>query len=115
MNQFRLIIPSESPGGLNAISSPHFAFCDVFCLIILKNGSIDFIYNLPNTMDQINTTKAIQTIFSLDGNILFTRGISLHPLRIFQRNGIQVYFSENLPTVSKILIAFLQKKLVPFN
>lgn len=110
-----ITIPSESPGDLSATPSPHFAYCEVYSLITIKNSVISHLSTVPTTRNINTLIKAIQTIQSLGSNVLITQGISLKPLAKFQQIGIYVYYSNNLSTISAILTLFLQDKLIPFR
>ena len=43
-----LAVPSNNPGGLEAIRSDHFGHCDLFTLVTIKDGAIDKVETVSN-------------------------------------------------------------------
>lgn len=110
-----IVIPAESPGGLTARLSPHFAYCEKYSLITVRNSCICHIDTVPTILQGRNIKKAIQEIAALGPNILIIRGIGLHPLAILQEKGIKIYYSKNLPTIFTVLSSFLKGTLICYN
>ncbi len=113
---YLIAIPTEIPGGLTALQSPHFAYYQVYSLITLKNNTVCNIQIIPNNSHSksINTHETIDRLISLKIHILITRGIGLYPLASLQKAGICVLFSKNLTTVTDIMSAFIKKSLSIF-
>jgi predicted Fe-Mo cluster-binding NifX family protein len=88
----RIAIPSELPGGLDAIVSPHFGHCDVFTLVDVEKDEIAKVEIMPNAGHTQGACMAPVMILKQAGvDMMVAGGMGMRPLAGFQQVGIDVY------------------------
>ena len=95
-----IALPSELPGGLDAPLSEHFGHCGAFTLVEIDDGQVNKVSVLPNAPhEQGGCMAPVMVLKNAGADALVAGGMGMRPLAGFQQVGIQVFFSENLPTV----------------
>jgi FKBP-type peptidyl-prolyl cis-trans isomerase 2/predicted Fe-Mo cluster-binding NifX family protein len=93
-------IPSEAPGGLDALISDHFGHCAAFTLVHVSDGRIGEVTVLPHGEHEHGGCMApVQLLQEHDVSALIAGGIGRRPLAGFQQVGIDVYHSAGATTV----------------
>ena len=105
-------IPSQHPGGLEALRSGHFGHCDVFTLVKIENGEIqdvDIVQNMPHA--QGGCAAPVNLLHQSGADALIVGGIGMRPLMGFRQVGIEVYFGPTGETVGSVMTELLQGRL----
>ena len=98
----KIAIPSEAPGGLEAVISAHFGHCAAFTLVDLEGTEVGKVEILPNGGHvQGGCMAPVMTLKEAGADALVAGGMGMRPLAGFQQVGIEVFFSENASTVSE--------------
>lgn len=114
MTTTRIAVPSNAPGGLEAMRSGHFGHCDCFTLVDIENGSIKEVTIAHNPPHQQGGCQApVNLLHQLSANALIVGGIGMRPLMGFKQVGIDVYFGPEGPTVQSVLDLYLNGGLQP--
>jgi len=111
-----IAIPSENPGGLDAVVGQHFGHCDIYTIVEARDGRILDVRTLENVPHQQGGCMA--PVNHLAGNgvkVLIAGGMGMRPLMGFQQVGVQVYHGANAPTVGHAVRAFLMGSLPAFS
>ncbi len=99
-----IAIPSEAPGGIEAAVSPHFGHCDVFTLVDVDGDRLKGASVLPNCgHEQGGCMGPVMLLKNAGVDVLVAGGMGRRPLLGFQQVGIEVWFSENLPSVGEVI------------
>jgi predicted Fe-Mo cluster-binding NifX family protein len=116
MNQTRIAIPSELPGGLKAGVHDHFGHCDVYTLVDLQDGHIARVETLPSVPhEQGRCLAAVSHLAGHGVSALIAGGMGLRPLMGFSQAGIQVYRGGEAPSVNAAVQALIRGELQPFT
>ena len=113
-SRIRLAVPSETPGGLDAARSGHFARSPSFTLIDLVNGEIagvDVVDNAPH-----GHGGSLSPVLTLGTNMVdavIVAGIGHKPLLGCLQAGIRVFAGEDRPDVRSVVEAFMEMDLSP--
>lgn len=114
MNIMKVVVPSNSPGGMEAERSDHFGHCDVFTLITVNDGKIASV----ETVEQIahdagGCMVPVKTLSGVGAQAIVVGGIGARPLAGFAEEGIDVYYAprEQIRTVEEVMGAFLEGNL----
>ena len=92
MNQARIAIPSNLPGGLEAEVGAHFGHCEIYTVVDVKEGQVIQVSTLPNVPHQQGGCLAPVNHLAQNGvTILISGGMGLRPLMGFNQAGIEVY------------------------
>ncbi|MBU1230578.1 MAG: dinitrogenase iron-molybdenum cofactor biosynthesis protein [Proteobacteria bacterium] len=111
-----IAIPSENPGGLDAVVGQHFGHCDLYTIVEAKDGKILDVRTLPNVPHQQGGCMAPVNHLATNGvQVLIAGGMGMRPLMGFQQVGVQVYHGANAPTVGHAVRAFLLGSLPAFS
>jgi predicted Fe-Mo cluster-binding NifX family protein len=105
-------VPSDHPGGLEAMRSGHFGHCDVFTLIHVEDGRIadvSVVHNPPHM--QGGCQAPVMLLHQNQAQALIVGGIGMRPLMGFQQVGIDVYYGPQGETVGEVIDLLLQGKL----
>jgi FKBP-type peptidyl-prolyl cis-trans isomerase SlyD len=93
-------VPSESPGGLDALVSAHFGHCSAFTLVRIADGHIGEVTVVPNGDHEHGGCMApVRLLQEHDVGALITGGIGRRPLAGFQQVGIGVFVNPGAATV----------------
>ncbi len=116
MDKTRIAIPSEQPGGLEALVGAHFGHCDLYTIVDVTAGSIERVGTLPNVPHQQGGCMApVQHLAQHGVQALIAGGMGMRPLMGFNQMGIQVFFGAGAPSVGAAVTAFLEGRLQPFT
>jgi predicted Fe-Mo cluster-binding NifX family protein len=86
-----IAVPSEAPGGLDALRSGHFGRCDAFTLVTLKDSRVVGSRVVPNGEHQEGGCLVPVQLLSREGaTAIVVGGIGARPLQGFQSMGIEV-------------------------
>lgn len=114
MSVMKVVVPSNSPGGMGAERSEHFGHCDVFTVVTVSNGEVASV----ETKEQIEHGAGgcmvpVQTLKDFGAHSIVVGGIGGRPLAGFAEVGIDVYFAprEQIRTVEEVMAAFLAGSL----
>ena len=106
MKNRRFAVPSNNPGGLDALRSDHFGHCDVFTIVDINANSIVAVEELANMQHEPGGCLAPVTALQDKGvEAIVVGGIGGRPLQGFNAAGILVYYadSESTMTVQKVV------------
>ena len=95
MKALRLAVPSNSPGGLEALRSDHFGHCDIFTIIDIRDNGIAAVQALANPEHEPGACLAPVTRLRDQGvDAIVVGGIGARPLQGFNQVGISVYYAD---------------------
>ena len=109
----RVAIPSETPGGLNALRAGHFGRCECFTLVDITDGrvmDVEVVVNPPHT--QGGCLGPVGLLKDYGVNALVVHGIGVRPLMGFRDSGIDVYLGDG-ELVGQAADAFARGLLSP--
>ena len=105
-------VPSEAPGGLEALRSGHFGHCTHFTLVRIADGqiaAIEIVDNVPHM--EGGCLQPVMLLAGCGANDLIVAGMGGRPLAGFNEVGIDVYFDSERPLVGDVVEAFLAGEL----
>lgn len=109
-------VPSEAPGGLDAVPSAHFGHCASYTVAKIQDGAIVDARVVPNQGHEHGGCAQPVMELAADGvKILLAGGMGQKPLAAMHEAGMKVYHSAGAPTVRDALMAFAGGKLVEFG
>ena len=109
-------VPSDAPGGLEAVPSAHFGHCDAYTLALVENGAISDVRVLSNGgHEHGNCLQPVQELAAQGVRALLAGGMGMRPLNAMQTAGITVYYNAGQATVGDALKAFAEGKLQAFG
>lgn len=109
-----LAVPSEAPGGLDAMRSGHFGHCAYFTLVTLENDEITSVTTLPNVPHvQGGCMQPVLLLAEHGVSDLIVSGMGGRPLAGFHDVGITVHYDVERPMVGEVVAAFLAGSLQP--
>jgi predicted Fe-Mo cluster-binding NifX family protein len=92
MNQARIAIPSELPGGLDAEVGAHFGHCALYTIVDIQDGQIAQVGTLPSVPHQQGGCLAPVNLLAQHGvTAMIAGGMGMRPLMGFNQAGIEVY------------------------
>lgn len=95
-----IAVPSEAPGGLDAVVSEHFGHCAVFTLVQVDDGSIGDVNLLANQDHTEGGCMAPVMMLKDEGvEAMVAGGMGMRPLAGFRSVGIKVFFKEDAANV----------------
>lgn len=112
----KVAIPSNPPGGLDAAISAHFGHCALYTVVTLRDGEpgeIGIIPNMPHT--QGGCLAPVNYLAEQGVQALIAGGMGMRPLAGFQSVGIDVYYSNNAPSVGMAVQALAAGRLSKFG
>ena len=116
MARRKIIIPSESPGGLDAATHEHFGQCPVFTVVAVEEEAISSVDVIPNThVGCRNCFDPIKYLWEKGMSILLVHKLGVFPLRILDTLGISVFRVRSTMTVNEAVEAYLQNQLKTFG
>lgn len=116
MNQARIAIPSEFPGGLQAGVHGHFGHCDVYTLVDLQDGRIARVETLPGVPHrQGGCLGAVDHLAAQGVTALIAGGMGFRPLMGFGQAGIRVFRSGGPSDVNTAVQAMIRGELQAFT
>jgi FKBP-type peptidyl-prolyl cis-trans isomerase 2/predicted Fe-Mo cluster-binding NifX family protein len=111
-----IAVPSEAPGGLDALISEHFGHCELFTLVEVDDGRIGKVTTLPNLAHEHGGCMGPVTLLKENGvEAMVAGGMGARPLAGFQQVGIAVYFKEEATTVREAVEGVLAGRYHEFG
>ncbi len=112
-NRVKVAVPSLSPGGLEAPSSPHFGRCECFTIVEIRDGEIRDAYVASNPPHvQGGCLAPVRMVASEGAQAVIVQGIGYRPLVGFRQAGMEVYLGPP-GTVEDAVRAFARGELEP--
>ncbi len=100
----KIAVPSDNPGGLEATISEHFGHCDAFTLIDVEEQEVKAVNIMPNTGHvQGGCMAPVMMLKNAEVDTMVAHGMGMRPLAGFQQVGIEVFFSEQAPSVGAVV------------
>lgn len=116
MDNARIAIPSDQPGGLEAGLGAHFGHCDLYTIVDVENGEINAVNTLPNVPHQQGGCMApVNHLAQNNVNVLIAGGMGMRPLMGFNQVGINVFYGAGASNVGEAVQALMQGQLQPFT
>jgi len=112
--QYRVAVPSEAPGGLDAARSGHFGRAPYFTIVDVVDDEIvrvDVVDNRAHGAGGCYSTVATLGENRVDAVIV--AGIGHKPLLACVQAGIRVFAGEDRPDVRSVIEAFIEADLSP--
>ena len=111
-----IIVPSEIPGGLDAVPCEHFGQCAVFTIVTLEDNTISSVEAIDNVQSGCrNCFNTISFLREKGMSELLVRKIGIFPLRILDSIGIPIHYIGREGTVEAAVRSFLQGQLKDFD
>jgi predicted Fe-Mo cluster-binding NifX family protein len=108
----RIAVSSNGPGGLNSTRSGHFGHCDVFTLVDVENGAIKNESVVSNQEHHHGGCMVpVNLLAGHKVDALIVGGIGRRPLDGFAQVGIDVYFGSINPYVKTVVEKLIEDKL----
>lgn len=109
-------VPSDAPGGLDAVPSAHFGHCAAYTVAKVENGAISDVRVTPNQgHEHGGCVQPVMELASQGVKALLAGGMGQNPLAAMRNAGIKVYYSAGFCTVRDALSAFAEGKLPEFG
>lgn len=116
MNEARIAIPSDLPGGLAAGVGAHFGHCDLYTVVDVKEGRITDVSTLPSVPHQQGGCLTAVNHLAQNGvTALIAGGMGMRPLLGFKQAGIEVFRGDEAPSVVEAVQSCLRGDLQPFS
>jgi predicted Fe-Mo cluster-binding NifX family protein len=116
MDQARIAIPSQLPGGLEAALDAHFGHCGVYTVVDVRDGRIAQVATLPPLPhEQGGCLRAVHQLASHGITDLIAGGMGMRPLMGFAQAGIRVHRGAGAADVAGAVQALLQGELPAFT
>jgi predicted Fe-Mo cluster-binding NifX family protein len=116
MNEARIAIPSNLPGGLKASVGGHFGHCDLYTVVVVKGSRITEVSTLPSVPHQQGGCLTAVNHLAQNGvTALIAGGMGMRPLMGFNQAGIDVFWGAEAPCVEDAVQAFIRGDLQPFG
>jgi predicted Fe-Mo cluster-binding NifX family protein len=111
-----IAIPSQAPGGLEAVLGAHFGHCDLYTLVTVEDNRVADVKVIPNVPHQQGGCMApVQHLAGSGVQQLIAGGMGLRPLMGFNQAGIEVYYGGDAQTVGQAVQAMLAGRLPQFQ
>lgn len=109
-----LAIPSEAPGGLQAIRSGHFGHCAYFTLVTINDGSISSVETVGNAPHvEGGCMQPVLLLADHGVSDIVVSGMGARPLAGFVQVGINVHYDVEHPVVADVVAAFVAGQVQP--
>ncbi|NLE74770.1 MAG: dinitrogenase iron-molybdenum cofactor biosynthesis protein [Actinobacteria bacterium] len=110
----KVAVPSEAPGGLEAIRSGHFGHCAYFTIITVEDGvagAVEVVPNVPHV--EGGCMQPVLFLANHGVSDIVVSGMGARPLAGFQQVGITVHYDIERALVGEVVQAFLAGSLQP--
>lgn len=112
----RVAIPTNAPGGLEAVRADHFGHCDVFTVIdVSPDNAVADVMTIESVAHEAGGCMAPVNLLKEAGvEAIVVAGLGKRPMQGFSEAGIAVYFADrnNVPDVKSVFENLVAKKLV---
>jgi len=93
----KIAIPTDNPGGLQAVRSEHFGHCDVFTVVELEDSAVVEVEQITNTPHGQGGCVAPVTLLKSAGvEAIVVSGMGARPMQGFSDAGIAVYYADKI-------------------
>ena len=90
----KVAIPSNGPGGLEAMISPHFGRCDVFTIVEIVDGKIVNTNVIDNRGTHFGYDRTPAELLASSGvDAILAQGMGPKAMQLFAQSGIAVYMT----------------------
>ncbi|HHX51273.1 MAG TPA: dinitrogenase iron-molybdenum cofactor biosynthesis protein [Clostridia bacterium] len=115
MSKTRIAVPSNAPGGLEAVRSAHFGRCDVFTLVDVDQNQITGVKVVSNVdHTEGGCLVPVNLLADHQADIIMVNGMGMRPLMGFQAAGIDVLLSYG-NTVQEAIDNYLAGRVEPMT
>ena len=112
----RIAIPTDNPGGMQALRSEHFGHCDFFTIVELDaDNNIRTIEMIPTPEHGAGGCMVpVSTLNSARVNAIVVGGMGAKPLNGFKQVGIDVYWADRsiILDTAAVIENFVAGKLI---
>lgn len=109
-------VPSDAPGGLEAVPSAHFGHCACYTVAKVEDGTIGDVRVVANQGHDHGSCAEPVLELAKDGvTAILAGGMGMRPLSVMGENGIKVYYATGFASVKDALDAFAAGKLQVFG
>lgn len=116
MDNIKVAIPSDNPGGLEASVSAHFGHCDLYTIVEMDEKGIKSVSTMDNPPHEEGGCLAPVKFLAQKGvKKLLAGGMGRKPLVGFNQAGIQVFLANGNTTVGQAVQALMANKLSVFS
>lgn len=116
MKSIIVAIPSTLPGGLEAELGAHFGHCDLYTVVKIAEGKVEYVSTLPNVPHQQGGCMAPVNHLAQNGvQVLIAGGMGMRPLMGFNQVGIDVLYGGGAQRVGEAVDALLEGRLARFT
>jgi predicted Fe-Mo cluster-binding NifX family protein len=115
-DSFKIAIPTEGEGGLDAQRSAHFGHADSFTVVEVADGAIvggGTLVNPPHEHGGCGRTVGMLAAHGVDTAIVF--GMGGGPRSAMEAHGIAAYFDDANATPAAAVAAFIGGRRTPFG
>lgn len=114
MSSYKIAVPSNNPGGLEASRSGHFGHSDLFTLLEVEDNKIVGITTHENVAhDSGGCMTPVRALAETGVKKMIVGGMGAMPLAICSEIGLTVYFApqDQYASVKDVAEAFVEGKL----
>ena len=118
MSSYKVAVPSNNPGGMEARRSDHFGHSDIFTLLEVEDNKVIGISTHENVAhDSGGCMAPVRALAEAGVKKMIVGGMGGTPLAICSEIGLTVYFAEKneYALVSDVATAFVEGKLTVMN
>ncbi len=118
MSSYKIAIPSNNPGGMEAIRSDHFGHSDLFTLLEVKDNKVIGVSTHNNVAhDSGGCMVPVKALAEAGVKKMIVGGMGATPLAICSEIGMTVYFAakNEYAQVADVATAFVEGKLPVMN
>ncbi len=107
----KILIPTNDDKGLESTLSKHFGKARYYTLVDDENDPKE-VKSFANVQEGHSCSNSAQKILALSPDVLIVGGIGANPARIFKEQGLKVMIDGSSKTISEVLDAYKNGKLV---
>ena len=118
MSSYKVAVPSNNPGGMEARRSDHFGHSDVFTLLEVKDDKVIGVSTHENVAhDAGGCMTPVRALAEAGVKKMIVGGMGAMPLAICSEIGLTVYFAakNEYVLVGDVAAAFIEGKLSEIN
>lgn len=118
MSSYKVAVPSNNPGGMEAHRSDHFGHSDVFTLVEVEDNKVIGISTHENVAhDSGGCMTPVRALAEAGVKKMIVGGMGAMPLAICSEIGLTVYFAakNEYALVGDVAAAFVEGKLPEMN
>lgn len=112
----KVAIPTDLPGGIEAMRSGHFGHCDVFTVVEITAGNeVTDVRTIENPGHEAGGCMApVSLLHNAGVEAIVVEGLGMRPMQGFHAAGITVYYAAQAtnPDVQSVIKSVQENKLV---